>query len=138
MFSFSMFKSLDKMAFVLLIPLCAIAMMIDHPLSSFHQPNSMSNWLGWFLLMCLSAVILVYIVDSCIVYVDVRIFEDHAMLFAGLLFLAFSLYGVSNFYHQLPPSPFGAAWHLTAGCYGFTLLRRNAPTTPSSDKGQTP
>ena len=136
MFSFSVFKSLDKVAFVLLVPLCAIAMMIDHPLSSFHEQYSMSNWFGWFLLMCMTAAVLVHTVDSCIVYIDIRTFEDHVMMFAGLFFLAFSLYGVSNFYHQLPPSPFGPAWHLAAGCYGFTLLRRDVPAARSdNDKG---
>jgi hypothetical protein len=137
MFSFSMFKSMDKMAFVLLIPLCTVALMIDHPLTGFHQPYSTLNWLNWLFSMFVSAVALVLVVDYVVVYIDTYTFEDCVLPFAGLLFLAFSLYSVSNFYRQLPPSPFGPAWHLAAGCYGFTLFRRNVPRGVSREDART-
>jgi hypothetical protein len=45
--------------------------------------------------------------------------------FVGLLLLTFFLYGVSLFYHGLPPSPFNPAWHLAARCYASFLFERN-------------
>lgn len=126
MFSFSVLKVLNKFAWLLLIPLVAIAINIDFPIHQSSGESAAAHMIGGIVFSCFEAFGVMMLVDHALFFLDRYLPEDTIFSIVGLVLLTFCLYGVSFFYHQLPPSPFNPAWHLAAGCYAFALFERNA------------
>lgn len=126
MFSFGVLKVLDKFAWLLLIPLVAIAINTDFPIH--HSPDESATMyvIVGVIFSCFEAIAAMMMADHALFFLDQHLPEDTIFGLVGVVLLTFCLYGVSFFYQQLPPSPFNPAWHLAAGCYAFALFQRNA------------
>jgi membrane-bound ClpP family serine protease len=126
MFSFNVLKTTDKFAWLLLIPLVALGIDTDFPIHHSPDASATTNVVVGVVFSCIVAMIAMPLVDNALFFLDRYLPEDTIFGLVGVVLLTFCLYGVSIFYHQLPPSPFKPVWHLAAGCYAFALFQRNA------------
>ncbi|WP_174997235.1 hypothetical protein [Burkholderia lata] len=108
-----------------MFPLLAIAIFSDVPFHGSAEASAAMNMAAHAFFAIAAAVIGPVLFDNALFFIDRFLPEDAIFGCVGLLLLTFCLYGVSLFYHGLPPSPFNPAWHLAAGCYAFFLFERN-------------
>jgi membrane-bound ClpP family serine protease len=126
MFSFSVLKTIQKFAWLLLIPMVALGIDADFPIHNSPDASVMTNMVAGLVFSCIVALLAMMLVDNALFFIDRYLPDDAIFGLVGIVLLTFCLYGVSFFYHQLPPSPFKPVWHLAAGCYAFALFERNA------------